>query len=51
MEAIRKLAKRRLDERWHAEQIGRWTHHLIPELATWLERKHDEVSFYLKQAL
>ena len=42
-EAIRKDGRRRLVEkwqtRWHGDQSGRWTHRLIPELATWLDRK------------
>ena len=50
-EAIRKDGRRRLVEkwptRWHGDQGGRWTHRLIPELATWLDRKHGQVSFYL----
>ena len=54
-EAIHKDGRRRLVEkwqmRWHGEQTGRWTHRLIPELATWLNRKHGEVGFYLVQAL
>ena len=54
-EAIRKDGRRRLVEkwqmRWHGEQTGRWTYHLIPELATCLKRKHGEVGFYLAQAL
>ena len=37
--------------RWHAEQTGRCTYRLIPELATWLNRKHGEVGFYLAQSL
>ena len=53
-EAIRKDGRRRLDEkwqtRWHGDQSGRWTHRLIPELATWLNRKHGQVGFYLAQA-
>ena len=32
-------------------QTGRRTYCLIPELATWLNRKHGEVGFYLLQAL
>ena len=48
-EAIRKDGRRRLVEkwqtRWHGEQTGRWTYRLIPELATWLNRKHVEVGF------
>ena len=54
-EAIRKDGRRRLVEkwqtRWHGDQTGRWTHRLIPELATWLDRKHGQVGFYLAQAL
>ena len=54
-EAIRKDGRRRLVDkwqtRWHGDQSGRWTHRLIPELATWLDRKHGEVGFYLAQAL
>ena len=54
-EAIRKDGRRRLVEkwqmRWHGEQTMRWTYHLIPELATWLNRKHGEVGFHLVQAL
>ena len=37
--------------RWHGDQSGRWTHCLIPELTTWLDRKHGQVGFYLAQAL
>ena len=54
-EAICKDGRRRLVEkwkmRWHGEQTGRWNYRLIPELATWLNRKHGEVGFYLAQAL
>ena len=46
---------RRLFEKWqtrkHGDQSGRWTHPLIPELTTWLNRKHGKVGFYLAQAL
>ena len=35
----------------HGEQTGKWTYHLIPELATWLNREHGEVGFDLAQAL
>ena len=49
-EAIRKDGRHRLIEkwqtRWHGDQSGRWTHRLIPELATWLDRKHGQVGFY-----
>ena len=53
-EAIRKDGRRRqVDKwqtRWHGDQSRRWTHRLIPELATWLDRKHGQVGFYLAQA-
>ena len=54
-EAIRKDGRRRFVEkwqtRWHGDQPGRWIHRLIPELTTWLDRKHGQVGFYLAQAL
>ena len=54
-EAIRKDERRKLVEkwqiRWHGEETGRWTYRLVPELATWLNRKQGEVGFYLAQAL
>ena len=53
-EDIRKDGRRRLVEkwqtRWHGDQSGRWTHRLIPNLATWLDRKHGQVGFYPAQA-
>ena len=54
-EAIHKDGRHRLVEkwqmRWHVEQTARWNYRLIPEFATWLNRKHGEVGFYLAQAL
>ena len=54
-EPIRKDERRRFVEkwqtRWHGDQSGRWTHRLIPELTTCLDRKHGQVGFYLAQAL
>ena len=54
-EAIRKDERRRLVEkwqkRWHGDQSRRWTHRLIPELTTWLDKKHGQVGFHLAQAL
>ena len=37
--------------RWHGDKSARWTHRLISELTTWLDRKHGQVGFYLAQAL
>ena len=54
-EAIRKDGRRRLVEqwqtRWHGEQTGTGTYHLILELDTWLNREHGEIGFYLGQTL
>ena len=54
-EAIRKDGRRRVVEkwqmRWHGEKTGRWIYRLILQLATWLNRKHGKVGFYLAQAL
>ena len=54
-EAICKDGRRRLVEkwqaRWHGDHSGKWTHRLIPELATYLDRMHRQVGFYLEQAL
>ena len=52
-EAIRKDGRRRLVEKWqtrsHGDQSGRWTYRLIPELATWLDRKHGQVILSLRK--
>ena len=54
-EAIHKDERHRPAEkwqtRWHGNQSGRWTHRLIPELATWLDIQHGQGGFYLAQAL
>ena len=54
-EAIRKDGRNRLVEkwqmRWHGEQTGRWTYRLLPEVATWLNKKHGDFGFYLAKAL
>ena len=47
-EAIRKDGRRRLVEKWQTRWHG---DRLIPELTTWLDRKHGQVGFYLAQAL
>ena len=54
-EAIRKDRRHRLVKKWqmswHGEQTGRWTYRVIPELATWLNRKYEEIGSYLAQTL
>ena len=37
--------------KWEADVRGRWTAHLIPQIKTWIERKHGEVNFYITQFL
>ena len=48
-EAICKDGRRRLIEkwqtRWHGDQSGRWTHRLILELTTWLDRNTVKSAF------
>lgn len=52
---IRKLARTDSLSKWQQEwdntAKGRWTHRLIPNLSTWVNRKHGEVTFYLTQFL
>ena len=50
-EAVRKDGRHRLVKKWQSRCRGHTTHRLIPELATWLDRKHGQVGFYLAQAL
>lgn len=38
-------------ELWTAEHRGRWTARLVPNIQTWMDRKHGEVDFYLTQFL
>lgn len=38
-------------ERWNAEEKGRWTHALIPQLEKWTRRQHGQLNYYLTQAL
>ena len=53
--AIKKSARQRLldnwQKRWDSDTAGRWTHHLIPRVDTWLNRTHGQVNYYLTQAL
>lgn len=38
-------------ERWDQSEKGRWTHRLIPDIETWLNRPHGEIDYYLTQFL
>ncbi|KAH8304869.1 hypothetical protein KR059_003006, partial [Drosophila kikkawai] len=37
--------------RWDSSQKGRWTHTLIPNITSWVERSHGQVDFYLTQVI
>lgn len=37
--------------RWNSASKGRWTHTLIPNITSWLERKHGETTYYMTQFL
>ncbi|KAH8252209.1 hypothetical protein KR032_009296, partial [Drosophila birchii] len=51
----RRAARRRSIIRWQAmwdsSTKGRWTHRLIPDISSWVNRRHGEVDFYLTQVL
>lgn len=38
-------------QEWDNAENGRWTHRLIPNVSTWVNREHGEVNFYLTQFL
>ncbi|KAH8281167.1 hypothetical protein KR018_009734, partial [Drosophila ironensis] len=37
--------------RWHDSQKGRWTQHLIPDVAAWIRCKYKELDYHLTQFL
>ncbi|CAB0030695.1 unnamed protein product [Trichogramma brassicae] len=37
--------------RWDRSPKGRWTHRLIPNIRSWIERRHGEVDYHLTQLL
>ena len=41
----------RWQHQWNRETRGRWTAKLIPQLNTWINRKHGVVNYYLTQFL
>ena len=47
----RELLISRLQSQWNASIKGRWTHHLIPNIVEWLERKHEDTNYYMTQFL
>ncbi|CAB0045244.1 unnamed protein product [Trichogramma brassicae] len=42
---------RRWQSRWDRSPKGRWTHRLIPNIRSWIERRHGEVDYHLTQLL
>ncbi|KAL7297136.1 hypothetical protein TKK_0009555 [Trichogramma kaykai] len=42
---------RRWQSRWDRSSKGRWTHRLIPNVRSWIERRHGEVDYHLTQLL
>lgn len=36
---------------WATEKTGRWTYKLIPDVASWTNRKHGKINFHLTQFL
>lgn len=52
---IRKIVRadslRKWQQEWDTTANGRWTHRLIPNVSTWIERKHGEINFHLTQFL
>lgn len=47
----RETSLERWQSRWDSSTKGRWTHKLIPDIRTWIERKHGECSYQLTQFL
>lgn len=47
----RQKSLRRWQLRWDASASGRWTHRLITQVDTWVNRTHGEVNYYLTQML
>ena len=46
-ENMRQDSIQRCQEKWDASDKGRWTHHLMPRVDGWVNRKHGEVNYYL----
>lgn len=48
---VRDVSIRRWQQEWDNTVKGRWTHGLIPNIWTWLNRRHGEINFQLTQFL
>ncbi|KAH8245664.1 hypothetical protein KR032_004909, partial [Drosophila birchii] len=49
--AARSRSITRWQAMWDSSTKGRWTHRLIPDISSWVSRRHGEVDFYLTQVL
>ena len=38
-------------QRWQTSSKGRWTHRLIPDIHSWIDRRHGDLNFHLTQIL
>ena len=38
-------------QRWQTSPKGRWTHRLIPDIRSWIDRRHGDLDFHLTQIL
>lgn len=47
--AVRKHTIEQWQLRWDMEARDKWTHQLIPDIRSWMERKHGEMDHYLSQ--
>ena len=47
----RKRTIQHLQEKWNTETSGRWTAKLLPDIIRWMERKFEEVNYYMTQLL
>jgi hypothetical protein len=50
-EEVKKRQLRKWQARWQTTDKGGWTRKLLPEIATWIERGHGQLTYYLTQAL
>jgi hypothetical protein len=50
-EEVKKRQLRKWQARWQTTDKGSWTRKLLPEIATWIERGHGQLTYYLTQAL
>jgi hypothetical protein len=50
-EEVKKRQLRKWQARWQTNDKGGRTRKLLPEIATWIERGHGQLTYYLTQAL